>query len=86
MVKNFMENVVDDMMEEVLDTYSDICKCAKCRDDIKAISLNGLRPTYVSTSRGEIYKKVSELEAQFRIDAIREITLAIAVVSRRPNH
>lgn len=86
MIKNHMEGVVERLLPDVLKGYTDICKCDQCIDDIKAIALNGLKPLYIATSKGEVYSKVNELEAQFKTDAIREITKAIEIVSKNPNH
>lgn len=86
MVKNYMENVVDNWLPKVISKYDDICTCDKCLDDIKAIALNGLKPAYVSTHKGEVFTKVKELQSQFSTDAIRELTKAIEIVSKNVNH
>jgi len=44
MVKNYMEIVVDNILKKILPDYSNLCKCEKCCDDIKAIALNNLKP------------------------------------------
>lgn len=86
MIKNYMESVVERLMPTVLEGYTEICKCERCKDDIRAIALNGLKPIYVATNKGEVYSRVNELQAQFTTDAIRELTKAIEIVSKNPNH
>lgn len=86
MIKNYMESVVDNWLPKIISKYENICKCERCIEDIKAIALNGLKPTYVATQKGEVYTKVNELQTQFSTDTIRELTKAIEIVSKNPNH
>jgi len=37
---------------------SDGCKCDKCKRDIYTLSLNNLKPYYVSTPLGKIMAKI----------------------------
>ena len=86
MIKNYMEQIVDETLPTVIDKYTDICKCEKCIDDIKAITLNNLKPLYIVTEEGAIYSKLKELEQQFKTDIISELIKAIELVSKRPKH
>jgi len=86
MLKNHMEDVVDLKVPVILGRYTDICKCPKCVDDIKAIALNRLPPHYVVTSKGLLYAKVNELVNQFETDVTIDIVLAIQIVSQNPRH
>lgn len=86
MLKNYVEIVVDELLPNVLDKYSDICKCQRCVEDIKAISLNNLKPLYVATETGFVYAKVNDLRTQFTTDVITELMNAIEIVSKNPRH
>ncbi|WP_027624329.1 late competence development ComFB family protein [Clostridium lundense] len=86
MLKNYMEEVVEFLLPTVLDKYDNICKCERCIRDIKALSLNNLKPLYVATEKGNIYAKVKELNTQFRADTIKVITEAIEIVCKSPRH
>jgi competence protein ComFB len=81
-----MESFLDDLMPSVLNEYNDICKCEKCIQDIKAMTLNRLKPMYVSTEQGHVYTKVNLLLPQFKTDIVREIVAAIEVVGANPRH
>jgi len=85
-LKNYMEIIVFDNLDKVLDEYGDACKCERCRLDIAAIALNNLPPKYYVTEKGEIYSKVNELNQQFRTDVITAISKAIQRVKAKPNH
>lgn len=86
MIKNYMESVVDTWLPKIICNYKDICTCERCIDDIKAIALNGLKPAYIATHKGEVFTKLNELKTQFGTDTIRELTKAIEIVSKNPNH
>ncbi len=84
--KNYMEEAVDGTMEEILARRDDICKCERCRMDIKALALNHLPPKYVVTDMGYVYTKVNELESQFKADITVAVTNAIKTVRKNPRH
>lgn len=86
MVKNYMEIIIDEKMPKILKNYTNICKCDKCIQDIKAIALNNLKPKYVVTEKGLVYTRTNELALQFEIDVTREIIKAIEIVSKNPKH
>jgi Late competence development protein ComFB. len=86
MVKNYMEDVVEHLMPSVLERYGDICKCQRCIEDIKALTLNNLKPLYVASDKGTTYAKVNELIVQFNTDVVRQLMYAIDIVSKNPRH
>lgn len=85
-LQNFMEHEVFLVIDKLLKENTDICNCKKCRMDIAAISLNNLKPKYVVTEKGELYTKTAEMEPQFEVDIIREVTKAIEIVRKQPRH
>ena len=84
--KNYMEEVVDSTLDEILSHRDDICKCERCRMDIKALALNHLPAKYVVTDMGYVYTKINELEAQFKADVTVAVTNAMKVVRANPRH
>ena len=46
-VTNIMEMVVDEQFPIVMQKFPGACCCKQCLSDIKAMSLNGLKPHYV---------------------------------------
>ena len=62
------------------------CKCEQCLNDIKAITLNNLKPMYVVTEEGILYTKIKELNNQFRADIIGELAKSIKIVEGNPRH
>ncbi len=84
-LKNYMEEVVLNLMEGVLDDIN-MCKCELCVMDIAALALNDLPPKYIATEKGELYSKVNSLRNQFEVDVIAAITKAAVLVKRAPRH
>lgn len=85
MVRNYMEEIVYNLMKEVLEDIN-VCTCDKCLLDIAAIALNDLPPKYVVTEKGKLYSKLNILRQQFEVDVIAAITKAAVIVKRRPRH
>jgi len=84
-LKNYMENVVIDLLEPVL-TNLNACTCDNCLHDILAIALKSLPAKYVVTRKGEMYTKLNNLQHQFDVDIVSAIAKASVIVSRNPRH
>lgn len=85
-LKNYMEVMVWEQLDSVLEGHRDACRCQKCRYDIAALALNYLPPRYVVTEQGETFTRIHSLEQQFSIDIVTAITHAIIIVNRQPQH
>ena len=85
-LRNYMEDLVWNFLDEVLAKYPEACSCTSCRHDMAAIALNGLQPRYVVREKGEVYSKVSTLEVQYRADIYGALTKAIMTVMSIPRH
>ncbi len=85
-LQNYMEILMWQRLDDVLDAHPGVCRCEKCRYDIAALAMNFLPPRYVVTDRGQIYTKIKALEQQFTIDIISAIAQAIKIVNTSPRH
>jgi len=85
-LKNYMEELVTQVLDELLAKQKAKCKCARCRLDIAALALNNLPPKYAVTDIGRAHTKLEAAKAQFQIDIVRELTRAIEKVSENPRH
>lgn len=86
MIKNYMEVIVDDVLDDILETSDLNCKCEECKDDVRAIALNNLKPIYVATDKGTLYTKLNEFNIQFKTDVVKEILNSIEKVKKNPRH
>lgn len=85
-LRNYMEDFVWNFLDEVLAKYPEACSCPTCRHDTAAIALNSLPPRYVVRERGEVFSKITTLEAQYRADVYGALTKAIMTVMATPRH
>lgn len=86
-LRNFVEEAASPLLDKVLGQYPDVCKCEKCKLDIKAYALNHISPKYVVTDQGEIYTRVlNEITPQDTIDIIEALIAAVDIVSKNPKH
>ena len=86
-LKNYSENEVTKLLDMILMKYDDICKCEKCKLDIKALALNSLSTKYTVSEQGELYTSaLAEVNKQQTIDVTTAITKAIEIVSANPKH
>lgn len=86
MIKNYVEQFVEEILPDILKQYPDICRCEKCISDIKCITLNNLKPAYFESEMGGLYLKLNSLQRQYITDVIQEATKAIQVVSQNTHH
>jgi len=85
-LKNFTEDMVEDLLDEILQKDNEVCKCEKCRMDIKALALNSLPSRYVVTERGEVFKKAEQFYRQSEVDIMAAILEAVSKVREKPQH
>lgn len=85
-LKNFMEELVWQRLDEVMRSNAQVCSCEKCRFDIAALALNFLPPRYVVSLQGETFSRVKSLEQQFNVDILTAISHAIKIVASQPHH
>ena len=85
-ITNYMEIVVDDILASVLRERKPNCGCQTCMDDIKAITLNNLKPMYVVSNKGLMYNKLNELNMQLKADVMCQIMKAVKKVEDKPSH
>lgn len=51
-IKNYLEEIVIRIGDNLIDKDKDFCKCKQCRLDVITYSLNRLRPKYASSLTG----------------------------------
>lgn len=84
MIKNYMEEVVDYLLPRVIEDCEDFCGCEICINDVKAITLNNLKPMYFVKSKGNTLSKSNELEMHFKSQVVKEIVKSIEKVKINP--
>ena len=85
-VKNIMEIIVWENLENILEEIPGACRCDQCKNDIAAYALNNLKPKYATINKGEVISKASSLELQYHLDVVTALTKGIELVGRNPRH
>ncbi|MFH1442128.1 MAG: late competence development ComFB family protein [Candidatus Omnitrophota bacterium] len=84
--RNYMEELVTQVFNDLISKDKKACKCQRCRIDIVALALNNLPAKYAVTDMGRAYVKMEAIKAQFQVDVIKELTKAIEKVKNNPRH
>lgn len=79
MIKNYMEILVDEVFNEIKDSYK-VCSIEKCQHDIKSIALNNLSPVYFKHDVGNADKMAFLLDRQRRITVLAKVAEATDIV------
>lgn len=86
MIKNYMEILVDQVVEKLAEQEELLCSCPSCLDSIKAFSLNHLKPFYVTSKTGEVFGGYSNTVMQNEVDILATVLRAKEVVEKNPKH
>lgn len=82
---NVVESLVRGKARELIKTM-DMCKCDKCFMDVCAITLNRLKPKYVTTTRGELLSQISTFSSNYQSELMVEVLKALVAVKNSPKH
>ena len=83
---NYTLNWISEILDEVLDNYSDVCHCEQCKNDMIAYAANKIKPSYVVNKHGHVYAKSKMLDQQDRTEILAEVINAINKISKNPHH
>ncbi|MTI79611.1 MAG: competence protein ComFB [Firmicutes bacterium] len=89
MLHNYTETAVLQLLNDVIKNHqkeNEMCTCERCRQDIMAIALNNLPPSYIVTDTGEIITQVSFNQFGGRAQVITQIMKAAEIVASNPRH
>lgn len=82
---NIIEDLVRTHVKEAL-KETDICRCQKCELDVCAITLNNLKPKYVTTKKGALLAGIPYMKREYKFDLNIEISKALKIVKEHPTH
>ncbi len=85
-VRNVMEIFVEMNLDKAIDGVSGTCHCEQCRADIKALTLNKLRPMYVSSLKGEVMSKLLAFDTGKQVEFLCCVHEAVDTVRECPHH
>ena len=82
---NVMESIVDDKIDYYLDKFN-VCRCARCRADVKALALTHLEPKYVVVDTSGISAFLSLYTNKFSSEVLFHLGQACMQVLENPRH
>ncbi|MBE5847579.1 MAG: response regulator [Lachnospiraceae bacterium] len=82
---NIMEDIVGREIEKHIETYG-ICKCRMCKRDLLAMSLNRIKPRYVSTEKGKLISEIEKKSNDNMPDIVRVIADCALTIKKNPRH
>lgn len=86
MLKNYMEDVAREVLEEIKGMRPEVCFCEICVQDILALALSRLKGKYAVTAEGEIFARVAQSDRQVRADALVAVMESMEVITKNPRH
>lgn len=85
-VHNIMEDVVELEINENISNLG-ICTCPICRKDLLTLTLNNVKPKYVSSEKGKIITRaVSLVSREENTKLLAELTHYAQKIKANPNH
>ncbi|MDE7204226.1 MAG: late competence development ComFB family protein [Lachnospiraceae bacterium] len=85
-LKNIMEDDVENQLNQLLPTMSNICSCETCRLDMATYALNRLKPNYVRTNTGALFHKLNTSSTQAKTEILTAVIKAIDIIGAHPHH
>lgn len=88
LIKNSTEEMVDLALKEMLKNNPEVfgCTCEVCIDDIRARTLNHLRPLYYSTLTGHAFTSVHHAKTQSQAEIYLQLNTSILKIKNNPSH
>lgn len=85
-IHNVMEDLIYEEIEKNIDSLG-ICPCPKCRKDLLTLTLNHVKPKYVSTETGNAAIKAAQMASiNEQIHLLTEITYCAQQIKNNPRH
>lgn len=86
-LENLSEEILFEQLQQHIDAgQPEFCRCDVCIQDIAAIALNRITPTYISSFIEKHYKADDARYAKLREQAKTELLVAIELVRQHPHH
>ena len=82
---NVMEELVKQQVKESVKELG-ACECETCYLNACAVALNCLMPKYVTTKKGALLSKVTEMELENKTIILVAVTKAVMQVMKYPYH
>ncbi len=82
--RNYMEQLVEEILSEIFDSYSEFENCKPYREEIIALALTKCEPFYTTTDLGHAVVKTRMDNSGFRSKVTSIVMEAIEQVKKNP--
>lgn len=84
--RNAMEDVVQQILQELLPRWRDVCACERCRLDMFAVAMNQLPARYVVSDDGHAHAQLDATHPQLSAQILTALNQAKETVRSKPSH
>lgn len=85
-IHNIMEDIIESEINNNIDTLK-MCSCPKCRKDLLTLTLNNVKPQYISTEKGQSFVTATRrASAEDSISLLADITRYALLIGKNPRH
>lgn len=85
-LRNIIEDVARDFLNQILVLRFDICTCPICKNDMLAYVLSRVPAKYVTTEQGALYTLIEQTKVEYEAEIGRQVIAAIEIVGKNPRH
>jgi chemotaxis protein methyltransferase CheR len=85
-LKNVVEDIARDFLDNSLALRYDICTCATCKTDMLAYILSRVPAKYATTEQGAMHTVIEQAKVEHRAEIARAVIAAIDIISKNPRH
>ncbi|MCK9594908.1 MAG: late competence development ComFB family protein [Candidatus Omnitrophica bacterium] len=85
-LKNIIEDVAKDCLNNALTLRYDICTCQSCKNDMLAFILSRIPAKYVTTEQGALHTVIQQTRIEHQAEIARAVIAAIDTISLNPRH
>ncbi|MDD5730665.1 MAG: late competence development ComFB family protein [Candidatus Omnitrophica bacterium] len=85
-LKNIIEDIAIDFLNNTLVMRKDICTCQSCKNDMMAHILSHVPAKYVTTEKGALHTIIDQTRIEKEAEIGRAVINAISVISKSPRH
>ncbi|NLY10084.1 MAG: late competence development ComFB family protein [Firmicutes bacterium] len=83
-LQNFVVDVVERMVDNVLEERPEVCLCARCRQDMILRSLNHVKPDYINEEMLTV--PLEDLDEEIFASVLSAVLESVEVVHKYPRH
>jgi chemotaxis methyl-accepting protein methylase len=85
-LKNIIEDIAKDCLNNALTLRYDICTCQSCKNDMLAFILSRIPAKYVTTEQGALHTVIQQTRIEHQAEIARAVLAAIDTISANPRH